>query len=540
MKGLMGCVVALALVAGSSGGAQQKDAELDNLVQQYVAAWNRADAKAVGSGMAAVGFNYVNYVNYVAGDTSRPTAPVQPAFRLDHLPSFPGAEGYGSMTRGGRGGRVIAVTNPGDSGPGSLRAAVEAEGPRIVVFRVSGTIQLKSTLTIRHPFITIAGQTAPGDGITLRDQELQINADEVIIRYIRVRLGDESGVNADAITGRYNKNIILDHVSTSWGTDEVLSLYHNSYVTIQHSIISEAIGNGETHKFGGIWGDDYSTYHHNLIAHNDSRNPRFASGAGHVDFRNNVIYNWGYNSAYGGEKQQPGSPKFNVTIVNMVANYYKPGPATRSNVSSRIVGASTRDGDADIGGWCVSDNVVEGSPEVTADNWLGVTPSRPDLIEDLRLAPAFRLAEPWPAMKITQQSAHDAYRTVLARVGASLRRDPVDARIVEEVRTGTATYGDGIISSQTDVGGWPELESLPAPADSDGDGMPDWWELKHGLDPNDPSDTNGDLNGSGYTNIEEYLNGTDPRVYVDYRDPVNNVNTLTAASLRPPHEQQGK
>jgi hypothetical protein len=176
---------------------------------------------------------------------------------------------------------------------------------------------------------------------------------------------------------------------------------------------------------------------------------------------------------------------------------------------------------------------------VTADNWLGVTPSRPDLIEDLRLAPAFRLAEPWPAMKITQQSAHDAYRTVLARVGASLRRDPVDARIVEEVRTGTATYGDGIISSQTDVGGWPELESLPAPADSDGDGMPDWWELKHGLDPNDPSDTNGDLNGSGYTNIEEYLNGTDPRVYVDYRDPVNNVNTLTAASLRSPHEQQG-
>jgi pectate lyase len=479
-------------------------------------------------------------LNCTAADSSRATEPAQPMARLDHLPSFPGAEGYGSTTRGGRGGRVIAVTNLGDSGPGSLRAAVEAEGPRIVVFRVSGTIQLKSTLTIRHPFITIAGQTAQGDGITLRDQELQINADEVIIRYIRVRLGDESGVNADAITGRYNKNIILDHVSTSWGTDEVLSLYHNSYVTIQHSIISEAIGNGETHKFGGIWGDDYSTYHHNLIAHNDSRNPRFASGAGHVDFRNNVIYNWGYNSAYGGEKQQPGSPKFNVTIVNMVANYYKPGPATRSNVSSRIVGPSTRDGDADIGRWWVSDNVVEGSPEVTADNWLGVTPSRPDLIEDLRLAPAFRLAEPWPAMKITQQSAQDAYKTVLARVGASLRRDPVDARIVEEVRTGTATYGNGIISSQTDVGAWPDLESLPAPADSDGDGMPDWWELKHGLDPNDPSDTNGDLNGSGYTNIEEYLNGTDPRVYVDYRDPVNNVNTLTAASLGPPHEHQRK
>jgi hypothetical protein len=479
-------------------------------------------------GLAALG------CNYVAAGSSRPTAPVQPMSRLDHLPSFPGAEGYGSKTRGGRGGRVIAVTSLNDSGPGSLRAAVEAEGPRIVVFRVSGTIRLNSPLTIRHPYITIAGQTAPGDGITVRDQELQISADEVIIRYIRVRVGDESRTNADAIAGRYNKNIILDHVSASWGTDEVLSLYHNSYVTIQHSIISEAIGDGETHRFGGIWGDNYSTYHHNLIAHNDSRNPRFASGAGHVDFMNNVIYNWGYNSAYGGEKQQPGNPQFNFTIINMVANYYKPGPATRPNVSSRIVGPSTRDGDADVGKWWVSGNVVEGSPEVTADNWLGVTPSRPDLIENLRLAQAFRLAEPWPAMAIAQQSAEEAYNTVLARAGASLpKRDSVDARVVEEVRTGTATYGNGIISSQSDVGGWPELLRGPAPEDRDGDGMPDWWEITYGLDPHDPSDANGDLNGSGYTNIEEYLNGTDPTVFIDYRDPVNNVNTLTAASSRP-------
>jgi hypothetical protein len=488
----------------------------------------------LAGGLAILSFGYGGAGN------ARQAAPVQPTPRLDHLPSFPGAEGHGSKTRGGRGGRAIAVTNLNDAGPGSLRAAVEAEGPRIVVFRVSGTIQLTSNLTIRHPYITIAGQTAPGDGITLRDQGLQISADEVIIRYIRVRLGDESRANPDAITGRYNKNIILDHVSASWGTDEVLSIYHNSHVTVQNSILSEAIGNGETHKFGGIWGDNYSTYHHNLIAHNDSRNPRFASGAGHVDFRNNVIYNWGYNSAYGGEKQQPGNPQFNFTIINMVANYYKPGPATRANVRSRIVGPSTRDGDADLGRWWVSDNVVEGSPEVTADNWLGVTPSRPDLIEDLRLAPAFRLAEPWPAMAIAHQSAQDAYNTVLARVGASLHRDSVDARIVEEVRTGAATYGNGIISSQTDVGGWPELESLPAPDDSDGDGMPDSWEIKYRFDPNDPADANGDLNGSGYTNIEEYLNGTDPTVSIDYRDPVNNVSTLTAASFRPPHANQGR
>jgi pectate lyase len=486
------------------------------------------------AGLATSSYGRVSVAN------SQSTPEVQTVPEQDFLPAFPGAEGYGARTRGGRGGTVIAVNNLDDSGRGSLRAAVEAEGPRIVVFRVSGMIRLASPLAIRHPYITIAGQTAPGDGITLRDHELQISASEVIIRYIRLRPGDEAGVNADAITGRYNENIILDHVSTSWGTDEVLTVYHNRYVTIQNSIVSEALGNGETHKFGGIWGDNYSTYHHNLIAHNDSRNPRFASGAGHVDFRNNVIYNWGYNSAYGGEKQQPGNPQFHFTTINLVANYYKPGPATRENVRSRIVGPSTRDGDADIGRWWVSDNFVEGSLEVTADNWLGVTPSRPDLIENLRLAPAFRLPEPWPAVPIAQQSAQDAYRTVLARAGASLRRDAVDARIVQEACNGTATFGDGIISSQTDVGGWPELTSLPAPQDSDGDGMPDAWEIRYGLDPNDASDANGDLNRSGYTNIEEYLNGTDPTVFVDYRKRENNVNTLHRGIDVPPCSTGGR
>jgi hypothetical protein len=179
------------------------------------------------------------------------------------IPAFPGAEGYGSLTRGGRGGKVIAVMNLNDSGSGSLRAAVEAEGPRIVVFRVSGTIQLKSSLRIRHPYITIAGQTAPGDGICLRGQPLVIGADEVIIRYIRVRLGDESASGVDAVEARYNRNIILDHVSASWGSDEVLSVYHGEYTTVQNCIILEAIGNGTSHKFAGIWGCNYSTYHHN-------------------------------------------------------------------------------------------------------------------------------------------------------------------------------------------------------------------------------------------------------------------------------------
>ena len=453
---------------------------------------------------------------------------------LDYLPSFPGAEGYGAKTRGGRGGSIFIVRNLNDSGEGSLRAAVEAEGPRTVVFRVSGTIELESDLRIQNPFITIAGQTAPGDGITIKGY-LGINADDVIIRYIRVRT-DGRGRDGDAINGRYNNNIIIDHVSASWGTDEVLSLYHNRCVTIQNTIISEAVGDGEGHKFGGIWGNNYGTYHHNLIAHNDSRNPRFASGAGHVDFRNNVIYNWGYNSAYGGEAHQRNdrrNPPVEFSLINMVANYYKPGPATRSNVRSRFVGPSSRDGAADLGQWYIAGNFVDGSPRVTADNWLGVEPSRPDVIENLRLGSEFRLTEPWPAMPIVQESAEEAYKTVLDHVGASLRRDPVDARIIEEVRTGTATYGNGIISSPQDVGGWPELMSLPAPVDSDGDGMPDWWEIKYGLDPKDPSDANGDLNGSGYTNIEEYLNGTDPTVFVDYTKPENNVNTLTADSFKP-------
>ena len=411
----------------------------------------------------------------------------------DSVLAFPGAEGYGKYTRGGRGGAVYEVTNLNDGGPGSLRAAVEASGPRTVVFRVSGTIDLESDLSISNPFITIAGQTAPGDGIAIKNYPFQIGADQVIIRYLRLRQGDESG-GTDALGGRNNEHIIIDHVSASWGTDETLSIYHNSYTTIQYSIISEALGDGEDHKFGGIWGDDYSTYHHNLFAHHESRNPRFASGAGHVDFRNNVIYNWAYNSVYGGEKQQPGESELDSTTINMVANYYKPGPATESGVRDRIAEPSAR-GAGDEGSWYVVDNFVVGDQEVTADNWLGIDGD--DYV---------KLDEPWPAMAIDQQTAEGAFHSVLEHAGATLpTRDAVDARIIEEVRGGTATYGDdGIISTQSDVGGWPELESAQAPTDSDHDGMPDDWEAKNGLDPNDPSDRN-KLADNGYTMLENYL-----------------------------------
>jgi pectate lyase len=414
--------------------------------------------------------------------------------------AFPGAEGYGKYTKGGRGGKVYEVTNLDNSGSGSLRAAVEASGPRTVVFRVSGTIILSSGLNISNPYITIAGQTAPGDGICIRKNPVGISADEVIIRYIRVRLGDEMKNDADAIGGRYHKNIIVDHVSATWGDDEVLSVYHCENVTIQWCLVAEALNRGGSHAFAGIWGSQYSTYHHNLLAHCVSRNPRWASGCGYNDHRNNVIYNWGYNSCYGGEAHQSGdrrNPPIEFSTINMVANFYKPGPGTESGVRSRIADPSTRNGDADAGKWWVSDNFVDGSPEVTADNWKGVT----------KTSSAFRLDKAWDAMPINQQTAKDAYASVLEHVGASLpKRDAVDERIIQEVQSGTATKGkNGIIESQSEVGGWPELKSTTAPADSDHDGMPDEWEKANSLNPDNADDRN-TVAGDGYTMLEKYLN----------------------------------
>jgi len=420
--------------------------------------------------------------------------------------AFPTAEGYGKYSVGGRGGRVIAVTNLNDFGPGSLREAIDAEGPRIVVFSVSGTINLERRLSIKNPYITIAGQTAPGDGICIRGHMLGIGADEVIIRYLRVRLGDLTDTNDDTIGGRGPENIILDHVSASWSIDECMSFYNCQNITIQWCIVSESLYQSRHvkghHGFGGIWGNKYATYHHNLIAHHSSRNPRWATDSGQNDYRNNVLFNWGYNAAYGGEGD---------TMVNIVANYYKPGPATRpGKVRHRIVNPSPG------GRYYVADNIIEGNAEVTADNWKGgVQPKGDDLA-------AFRLDEPWDAMPIRQQSAQDTYRSVLEDAGATLpKRDAVDTRIIEETRTGKPTFEGtaykkqqevadpsvpcGIIDSQADVGGWPELKSAPAPADGDHDGMPDNWEKANGLNPENPKDGN-IIGKDGYTNLDIYLN----------------------------------
>jgi hypothetical protein len=449
--------------------------------------------------------------------------------------AFPGAEGYGKYTVGGRGGKVYEVTNLNDAGEGSLRAAVEAKGPRTVVFRVSGTIDLKSSLDISNPYITIAGQTAPGDGICIKRFPLMIRAGQVIIRYLRVRVGDESGEDTDAVSSRYNSNIIIDHVSASWSIDETLSIYHCDSVTVQWSLVSESMYNSNhvkgNHGYGGIWGSNYSSYHHNLLAHHTSRNPRFASGCGNTDYRNNVVYNWGYQSCYGGETQQVGSEKFNFANINMVANYYKPGPATSpGEVSHRIASPSTRDGAADYGKWYIAGNVVEGNATVTANNWNGgVQPNDWNIGEqphgDDSFSAGLKLNQPWPSMAINQQTAEEAYSSVLINAGATLpKRDALDTRIIDEVRLGYATFEgptyktknamsdkskiSGIIDSQTDVGGWPELKSTTAPTDSDHDGMPDDWEVMKGLNPNNADDRN-NVAADDFTMLEQYLNSID-------------------------------
>jgi hypothetical protein len=422
------------------------------------------------------------------------------------VPSFPGAEGFGAATTGGRGGSVIEVTNLNDSGAGSLRAAIQASGPRTVVFRVSGTIALQSELRIKNDNITIAGQTAPGDGICISNWPLTVDANNVILRFIRSRHGDLSGSEGDAMWGREKQNIIIDHCSMSWSVDEAASFYDNQDFTLQYCILSESlyasVHSKGNHGYGGIWGGQGATFHHNLLAHHTSRNPRFCGSryTGRpdlelVDHRNNVIYNWGFNSCYGGEAGNQ----------NMVANYYRSGPATSSSVRDRILDPDANENG--YGHYYIAGNVTDGFPAVTEDNWLGVDGISQEVKDQIRLD------TPLEAPALTPHDAYEAFEHVLARAGAIVpKRDAIDSRIVYETRTRSAQYGgvygagEGIIDSQETVGGWITLESTTPPEDSDHDGMPDAWEDQKGLNKTDPSDRNGDLNGNGYTNLEDYLN----------------------------------
>ncbi len=440
------------------------------------------------------------------------------------LYAFPGAEGFGQFASGGREGEVYYVTKLTDDGSqGTLRYGVEKFGARTIVFNVAGNIELESRLNIDNGDLTIAGQSAPGGGITLRNYPVTISADNVIIRYLRFRMGDAAQQEGDPLGGRFHKDIIIDHCSMSWSTDECVSFYANENFTLQWCIIAESLRNSVhgkgAHGYGGIWGGRYASFHHNLLAHHDSRNPRLGEEAGKafaltdlVDLRNNVIYNWGNNAAYGGEAM-------NVNIVNC---YYKPGPASPSGSKrNRIMSIDKNKIEGtevyDIWGkFYIDGNVVEGSSQTSQDNWTyGVFNqfhSSYGTVTEAEKA-AIKQDEPHDIEgNVTTHTAEEAYDLVLAHAGASLKRDVVDERILENVMNGDYSHEgsngstNGIIDTQSDVGGWPELDGGEPVTDTDKDGIPDTWEEANDLDPNNADDAAEVKSGSHYTYLEVYLN----------------------------------
>lgn len=468
------------------------------------------------------------------------------------IAAFPGAYGAGKYTQGGAGGTVYTVTSLEDTNTrGTLRYAINQSGTRTIVFAVGGVINLTSNLTIRNGNLTIAGQTAPGGGICIKRGTVQISADNVIIRFLRFRLGDEpfSGAtekDADAIWGREHKDIILDHCSMSWSTDEIASFYGNTNFTMQWCLLSESLYHSihpkGNHGYGGIWGGSPATFHHNLIAHAYSRTPRLCGSrytgqpeSEKVDLRNNVFYNWSGNGGYAGEG---GS-------FNFVNNYYKPGAATNARAEGgssgrkvlyRIFAPDKNDADANPangenwGLFYLSGNVFDGtSPNISStfqslvtnvnnDNWLGLQPSETPAagVASLRSATEFAITSD---VNDFTQSASDAFNSVLDYAGASLVRDAVDTRIITETRAGTYTYvgsvdGNlGIIDSQEDVGGWPVYDQGTVLKDTDGDGMPDDWETEQGLNPASSADGIKYNLSSDYTNLEVYLNSLVERLF---------------------------
>lgn len=457
--------------------------------------------------------------------------------------AFPGAEGGGAYSFGGRGGKVIVVTSLADSGPGTLRAACEEGGARTIVFNVAGIIKLKTPLIIRAPYVTIAGQSAPGDGVCVAGESVWINTHDVIIRFMRFRRGETwVGRRDDAIGGNPVGNIMIDHVSASWGLDENMSMYRHMYndstgkaaeeklgtvnITIQNSIFSEALDTWN-HAFGSTLGGENCTFMRNLWADNAGRNPSIGWN-GVFNFANNVVFNWVHRSTDGGDYK---------ALYNIINNYYKPGPLTPkdSPVGYRILKPESGRSKLSyvvFGRVHMEGNVVEGNERVTKDNWDGgVQIEGKDGNEmDFETAKTYfakmRYDKPLPMAKISILPTEKAYSYVLENVGATLpKRDPVDTRVIEQVRTGKIdyikdvklpktqfehrrlpidSYKQGIITDISQVGGYPDYKGTPY-TDSDGDGIPDEWEKKNGLNPNEAADAS-KLTTNGYTNIENYLN----------------------------------
>lgn len=495
------------------------------------------------------------------------------------IPAFPGAEGGGMYTYGGRGGKVLVVTNLNDAGPGSFRWACEQGGARIVVFNVAGIIQLKSPIYVRAPYITIAGQTAPGDGVCIAGESFQVDTHDVIVRHMRFRRG-KTWVwdREDSFGGNPVGNIMIDHCSCEWGLDENISFYRHMFdlhdgkakrksptvnVTIQNTISAKALDTWN-HAFGSTIGGENASFMRNLWADNTGRNPSIGWG-GVFNFVNNVVYNWVHRTADGGEYS---------TMSNFINNYYKPGPLTPKNsaVAHRIVKSESRSQGLfpfkQYGRVYATGNIVEGYPEVTADNWNGgIQSGEKDGEFDATEKALMRSNEPFEMPYMRIMGTEQAYNFVLDNVGATFpKRDLIDERVVEEVRTGIVyyekklpkdhpygetwglhensqnedglfknrrlqkdSYKQGIITDPQQMGGYPEYHGTPR-VDSDGDGMPDEWETANGLNPNDPSDANGDCNGDGYTNIEKYINGIPTSTKVDWRDLSNNYDTLAGKS----------
>ena len=458
----------------------------------------------------------------------------------EQTPAFPGAEGFGRYVTGGRGGKVLHVTNLKDTGYQSLRWCLQQQGAKTIVFDVSGTIHLESELSIPSN-TTIAGQTAPGDGICLADYPVNISGSNVIVRYMRFRLGNKNvlknGADGwDGFGGYDKQDWMIDHCSVSWSIDECLSVLGNKNTTVQWCLVAQSLVNSGhskgAHGYGGNWGGTNASFHHNLIAHHTSRTPRLGPRPTtqlneRMDMRNNVIYNFGGNGCYGGEGM----------TVNIVNNYYKPGPGSPTNdKGKRIAGIGVRTNDYVAqypdyapalhlwGKYYVTGNVNSKFSDVTNNNWtIGiinqVDASGCDGTWTQTTRDSIKLLEPMPIIYTTTHTAQMAYERVLDYAGASLHRDSFDEMMVYDTRFGKASHtgsglSSGFINSQndnkpagagSDWDAWPTLNSTDAPADKDGDGIPDEWETAHGLNPNSKSDGNL-LNDEGYTNLEVYLN----------------------------------
>lgn len=573
MKRLFFVLAVLIMTMSASAQYPDMTSEAKHFIEQQKKQW-----QAHSDSAWAVAFPIV-VEEAKAGRPYVPWASMPYDLRQAKIPAFPGAEGGGMYTFGGRGGKVLTVTNLNDDGPGSFRWACEQGGARIVVFNISGIIRLKSPIYVRAPYITIAGQTAPGMGVIIAGESFQVDTHDVIVRHMRFRRGEtQVTYREDSFGGNPVGNIMIDHCSCEWGLDENISFYRHMFdlndgkakrktptvnVTIQNTISAKALDTWN-HAFGSTIGGENTTFMRNLWADNTGRNPSIG-WAGVFNFINNVVYNWVHRTADGGEFK---------SMFNFINNYYKPGPLTPKDtpVGHRIIKAESRSEGLfpfkQFGRVYAHGNIMEGYPEITKDNWKGgiQIDDRNPTIDETVMA-LMRSNEPFNMPYVSIMDTRGAYQWVLNYAGATIPcRDIVDQRICEEVRTGKAyyvedyekkvkdnPYGDmwglhkrsqneeglfkyrrlpndsyknGIITDPRQMGGYPEYGDWKPWKDSDGDGMPDGWEIDNGLNPNDPSDANKDCTGDGYTNIEKYINDIPTNVKVDWTDLKNNHDTL--------------